>query len=221
MKDEPVRNSGFLSQELLAYIEEVDKPEDPPTVSAEDREKIKKMIKVATSSLEGFTQPDFLRIIELLRHSKDDWEWFADDFYTREVVANVPSMVSRFVSLSPVLVGVVPSEEPSTYLREASRCFIYGFFLAAIALARAALEAGLNRRLGIVVPLAKDKTLYEKIECAARSSPQLLSPETASLAHNVRTAANEVLHDEPTMQQDQAFGVLVQTRGVLKELYEK
>ena len=52
--------------------------------------------------------------------------------------------MSRFVRLSPVLVGVIPAKEVTVYLREGTRCFIYGFFQASIALCRAALEAGLN-----------------------------------------------------------------------------
>ena len=50
-------------------------------------------------------------------------------------------------ALKPVLAGQVPSAEVSLYLREATRCYLYGFFQGSTALCRAALEAGINELL--------------------------------------------------------------------------
>jgi len=222
LEDEPIRSSEFLSQQLMAYIEdELDRPEEPSELGEEDYEKYRRIIRAAIFSLEGFAEPWAMQLVRLVEESRADFQWHADDFYTREVVANVQGMVNRFARLSPVLVGVVPSKNVGAYLREASRCFIYGFFQATIGLCRVALEAGLNKRLEPLSAAVADMNLYGKIERAAGDDMRLLSPATASLAHDVRRKANDVLHGEPVQQQNLAFDMLVQTRGILRELYEK
>lgn len=138
--------SEFLSGKLEMY----------PDIS-EHTKKVHRLgedLREATSSLEGFTGKLEKDIVDLLYRYPEIRKHMVDDFYSHEVVANIPGMVNRFLRLCPVLVGVIPSREVSLYLREATRCFIYGFFQASIALCRAALEAGLNehleRRLGSV-----------------------------------------------------------------------
>jgi len=217
LEDEPIRSSEFLSQELMAYIGSLDRPDEPPAVSEEDREKIQRMFQVAISSLEGFAEPYAKRLLELLQEHRDTWEWFADDFYSREVVGNVQVMRTRFLNLCPVLVGVIPSREVAVYLREATRCYIYGFFQATIALCRAALEAGLNEHLERRLGRVPAQDLVDKIDAAQRL--QLISGQGAHLAHEVRKTARNVLHRKPA-KSNLAFDTLVQTRGFLQELYE-
>ena len=217
MEDEPVRSSEFLSGELLAYIDRLEEPDEPPAVSEEDREKIQRMFQVAISSLEGFAEPYAKRLLELLQEHRDTWEWFADDFYGREVVRTIPGMVNRFLRLAPVLVGVIPSREVQIYLREATRCFIYGFFQASIALCRAAVESGLNehwrRRFGDVSEL----NLAEKIDRAEKF--RLINHDAAIMARKVKDAARKVLHQKPA-KTSLAFDTLVLARGFLKSIYE-
>lgn len=225
MADELLMTSEFLSYQLEMYpdtLQDVSEAETGEAGEPKSRRRVLgKAIREAVSSLEGFTEEHGKAIADVLQRDPGGWEYFVDDFYSHEVVANIPGMVSRFVRLSPVLVGVIPSREVSAYLREATRCFIYGFFQATIAVCRAALDAGLNDRLEDAILALPELTLCEKIKRAGQGEDPLLTPETASLAHDVRKTANDVLHGEPTLQQDATFGVLVQTRAVLKELYEE
>jgi len=213
--------SGFLSYQLEMYPDTLQYGFEADTGGAAEPKPsllLGKYVREAVSSLEGFTGKLEKAIVDWLQRDPEEWRYFVDDFYSHEVVANIPRMVSRFVRLCPALAGVIPSGEVSVYLREATRCFIYGFFQASIALCRAALEAGLNehleRRLGAVP--AQD--LVDKIDAAQRL--RLISGQGAHLAHEVRTTARSVLHRKP-VKSNLAFDTLVQSRGFLKELYER
>jgi len=220
MKTAPQEGPVFLSGQLEAYIAALDQPgeDEPEAIDQEDRERFEEMMRLATSSLEGFAEPFAERLLGLLEQNRETWQWCADDFYSREIVANIRGIVHRFLRLSPVLVGIIPSKEVAMYLREATRSFIYGFFPGSIALCRAALEAGLSehmkRRLG------SDSTLdlMKKIDAAARL--HLISNRDAGLGHAVRKTANDVLHRKPVKER-LAFDTIVQTRGFLKELYRR
>ena len=120
------------------------------------------------------------------------------------------------IRLTPVLTEGVPGQEVKIYLREASRCFIYGFFQASIALSRAALEAGLNDHLRKTVGTIPEVDLATKVKKAAEY--KLVSAASASLGHAVRISAREVLHQKPA-NENSAFDTLVQARGFLMELY--
>lgn len=152
------------------------------------------------------------------KSSPESLRWILDDFYTREALAKVPVTVERFLRLGPVLVGIIPSKEVSIYLREASQCFIHGFFQASIALARAAVEAGLNEHLQRRLGAVPGADLVKKIDLAARF--KLVTLAGADLGHAVRKNARDVLHRKPA-KDGLAFDTIVQARGFLKELYEK
>lgn len=118
--------------------------------------------------------------------------------------------------MSPIITRVGHQQEINVYLREATQCYLYGFFQASTALFRTALEAGLqdcfDRKLGP----SPGVRLYDRIGKAVEHG--LLAAVVASMAREVREAANKVIHEEP-ITEEQAFDALVRTRCVLEELY--
>lgn len=120
-----------------------------------------------------------------------------DQLYSRELLRAVPDIVERTRSLSAVTLSRAAGES-FVYLREASNCFILGLPQAAVALARAAVEvpirALLSKHFGATT--VEGLGLYELLERGAKS--RLLSKTATSLAHKVRLAADEVLHEQPT-----------------------
>ena len=139
-----------------------------------------------------------------------------DWWYCKEVVERIKPIKERFSSLGPILVRVTKSQEVNAYLREATRCYLYGFFQASTALFRTALETGLkdcfDRKLG-PSPAIK---LYGRIEQAVARG--ILSSAVAPMAHEIRKPANKVVHEEPISERE-AFDVLLRTRCVLEDLY--
>jgi hypothetical protein len=216
MRAEPKRNSRFLSQRLAAFIVEFDSAGGEEFEALEARGIKEKAIRTATSSLEGFADEVSNRLRKAFEETGGFWEALVDEFYCHEVVANIPGMVDRFLRVSPVLAGVIPSVEVGTYLREATRCFIYGFFQGSTALCRSALESGLDEHLKRKLGTAPHQTLDDKIATAARL--KLISPQAADLGQTVRKTANKALHGA-LVKANLAFDTLVQTRGFVKELY--
>jgi hypothetical protein len=205
----------FLSKHLASCIEEVDSWNEEATPEG-DRTYVES-IRRAASSLEGLKLSSHPP--RALPHQTEEWYWTktGDEFYSREVVSNLPGMVERFSRLRPVIIGRLPDKEVNIYLREATRCFVYGFFQASIALSRAALEAGLNRHLERKLGDLSRLELHEKITKAFQF--KFISGKAESMGQEVRKAANEVLHLRPATE-GLAFDSLASVRGVLKELYK-
>jgi hypothetical protein len=216
MSQEIENNTSLLSGQLEITIDDCDRDEE--SESKESSAIVQRMIRFAASSLEGFAESAGNKLIDLWRKDPENWRWAVDDYYSREAVDNIRKTVGRFLKLSPVLVGVVPSSEVNIYLREATRCYIYGFFQASIALCRAALEAGLNELLKRRMGMTPQMKFAPKISQAGRF--KLLNSFSTAEAHEVRKAARTVLHEKP-VSQFLAFDTLARTRGVLLKMYQK
>lgn len=206
--------SELLSAYLASYIKEVD-----GEAENDDKEAglvVEKLIRSATSSLEGFAPVAANQVLSFWKANRRNWKWAVDDFYSRQCVSTIPQIVERFLKLTPVLVGRVPSAEVSLYLKEATQCFLHGFFQGSTALSRAAMEAGINelleRRLGAV----PNSDLVEKLRQLERF--KLLDPKTAIKAHDVRKAGGTVLHQSPAPEK-LAFHTILNAREVLMKLY--
>jgi len=189
----------LLSDELYICIDSHDsslrktfqnKQEDKQTHVA-----IRKMLKLAVSSLEGFSDDLAAQLVSSFKEDPDYWDWIVDDHYSREAVGNIRGIVDRFSKLSHVPAGVIPSAEVTRYLREATRCYVYGFAQASIALSRAALEAGLNDYLRRKVKAAGELKLMEKVKWAERC--KLIDRSCSALAEDVSKAAGMVPSLEP------------------------
>jgi len=219
-KKEP-KDFSSLSGQLESFIESLDRDNEDgdEALTPDERAGFEKLIRLAARSLEGFSESWARKLFDVLREDADTWRWAVDDFYSREAVDNIGGIVRRFLRLSPVLVGIIPSKDVSLYLREATRCYIYGFFEATTALSRAAVEAGLNeylkRRLGSV----PSQKLMEKVKSA--NAWKLLTSASAGMAEEVAKAAGMVLHQRPAKSEGLAFDTLVRARGLLLELYQE
>lgn len=205
----------LLSEYLRWYLEDADKQQ-----SAEDPEAklvVEKLVLSATASLEGFAPAAADELIKFWQRNPEHWQWAVDDFYSRRCILEIPDVVRRFLKLTPALVGRIPSSEVSTYLREATKCFLHAFFQGSIALSRAALEAGINelllRQLGAIPTV----DLVDKLKQLERF--RVLDLETSNDAHLVRKAGSTVLHKSPATEQ-LAFDSLVRARRVLMKLYK-
>lgn len=144
---------------------------------------------------------------------------FLDELYSRQLLREVPGMVDRTRSLAHLtLVGI--TGETFVYLREAANCYIAGLDQAAVALARAAVEVPLKRAVSkrFGARAVEDVGLFKLIEMAGRS--RWLSPSSVKLAHIVRDAGDEVLHEKP-VDSDEVLRIIEAARSVVGELVTK
>jgi hypothetical protein len=139
---------------------------------------------------------------------------FVDEVYCRDLLRDVPGFVERTLNLAKISLAGVANGESVVYLREAANCYIYGLPQAAIALARAAVEVHLRGKasqlLGRAVVAEMDlKDLIDDRRLAA-----LFPSDAKKNAHDIRVAANRVLHEEPATSDD-ALRVVQAARFVL------
>lgn len=214
-KEKESAGMRLLSEHLCWYIEDADQEQSADDV--EVKMVVEKLVRATTSSLEGFAPSAAKDLINFWQQNPSNWRWAVDDFYSRETVQTIKDIVRRFLKLTPVLVGRIPSPEVSIYLREATKCFLHGFFQGSVALSRAALEAGINelllRRLGAV----PNVDLVDKLRQLDRF--HLLDPKLTDDAHSVRRAGGTVLHRSPA-REDISLETLIKARRVLMKLYQ-
>jgi hypothetical protein len=143
-----------------------------------------------------------------------------DQLYCRERLREIPDVVDRTRKLTLLTLSGI-SGESFVYLREAANCYILGLPRAAVALARAAMEVPLRRAASKVFG---DKAvaavgLFALIDDLAKRA-RLLSPDKSNLAHQVRIAADKVLHEQPTTAVE-ALAIVEAARVVVLELARK
>jgi hypothetical protein len=178
------------------------------------------LLRVVIHSLEGLASRKTDLFRDFFKKWPDLWLWSVDWWYCKDAMDRIPQITKRFEKLSPILTQVTHRKEVNVYLREATQCYLYGFFQASTVLFRTALETGLRdfceRKLGSR-PTGTDVNLDDLITQTVRF--HLLSEEAGAMASRVRKTANKVVHDEP-VSEEKAFDVLVQTRFVLEEIYQ-
>lgn len=141
---------------------------------------------------------------------------FLDEFYCRESLRAVPGMVERTRQLSELTLADVSESDVLVYLRESANCYIAGLPQATVALARAATEARVRQALARLLGEKAVREL-ELVDVINRCSGRLLTDEVCRLAHAVRVAANDVLHQQPT-ELEKALAVFEGARRVISEL---
>jgi hypothetical protein len=136
--------------------------------------------------------------------------------YTRRLLADVPRIVERTLRLSGlVAAGRSPSRKMEVYVREATRCYIFGLWAACVALSRAAVEHAIRERVADQL-VGSRKKLSEMIEGARRFG--VLDRMQAELATRVKLSGDTVLHGGSVTDRD-AWDTLVAARTLLEQLH--
>jgi len=210
-----------LSQQVESFFDTLDS-DDENDSSPEGRHelrKIQKMVSVIVddviTSRETLTDNKLRAIEKLVGEMPEVIKDFLNDRYTRDVIRAVPGYVSRTMKLSRLEGSGVPSKTTNTYLREATRTYIYGLPQASIALCRAAMEQALKENLGhqgVRTRMDMNQLLDEA------EGGQIVDGSIRRMAQQIAKAANDVLHEKPA-DLPKAYEVLLMLRGVLQHLY--
>jgi hypothetical protein len=149
-----------------------------------------------------------------------DWDWLTtptllDEVYCRDLLQEIPRFVERTLALSKLSLAGIAKGESLVYLREAASCYIYGLPQAAIALARAAVEVHVRAKAAAILgrSTVAEMDLRELID--DRRLAGAFGCDLKGKAHEVRIAANRVLHEEPATSDD-AFRVVEAARLILR-----
>jgi len=209
-----------LSQEVRVFIDGLDgddtglTPEDFAE-SQKPRQLIAFIVDDLIKSREILTDSKLDMLERIVRDEQELVEGFLDDRFTRDVVDAVPGYVRRTLELSRLRCDRVPSNTTNGYLREAVRTYIMGLPQASVALSRAALEQALKEGIGYqsTNTFVRMNNLLDEAETAG-----VLDHANRDLARQVADAADDVLHEKPTVL-PKALDVLIKLRGVLEFVY--
>jgi hypothetical protein len=210
-----VVSSQLLSGMLTEYLRDMDVA---CKVEPVERREIEKFDRELAASLEGFTDElSSLFTTILQKHRKDVLEDSLDSYYVRKCLNDAPKLVQRTMQLSAIGMKTVPSTAVGFYIREATRCFVYGFWGASVAMSRAALEQGLKEKVSGSSGVSGTRfELSDLVEAAGRL--RLTDGATLGLADQVRVTGNRVIHAR-TSSHEEAWDTLTATRAVLMAIY--
>jgi|SRR6516164_6735755 hypothetical protein len=145
-------------------------------------------------------------------------EWLLDDCFSRLMIKEVPRIVSRAMQLDPGLTERSSPADDDYYLREATRCYLFGLPSAAMALCRSALEQAFSKKVpGLLQVTARADRLMLLIS-TARKSILRRAPEVCNLADTIRKNANAAVHGKRAGEK-QAFEMLRGTTIVIDFLH--
>jgi hypothetical protein len=151
-----------LSETLNDFLHDLDSAEGWAESDRHDRE--------LAADFEAFTLPSRALITSIIRkYRKDHLEDSLDSYYVRKVLRDAPKLVHRTLQLETMATQEIPQTNGAFYLREATRCYIHGFWAACVALSRAAVEQALKEAVAKAVgATASDSKLSTLVESARR-----------------------------------------------------
>lgn len=147
------------------------------------------------------------------------------DFYADLLGRRFPRMIQRAEKLSTIPVRSAVPESVQRYLREASRCYVFGQYIGCLALCRAAIEFALEEFLerngmgAALKQLAAEKRdgIAARIDLA-QTLPRWKLKGSLGDANEIRGWAVIALHQKP-IEAERCKELFFKARGVLRDLY--
>jgi len=157
--------------------------------------------------------PEHAHLSKMAAQQSTDWGHRNTEFhYAFELIKVLARLNKKTFNLeAPPITGLAPASVVS-YLSESTRCWLYGFHGASVALCRTCLEEALKAQL----PADDKGTLESMIDTANRR--HLLDDCTVTLAHTVRKTANKFLHGE-SITEKESRGTLDATRSLVEQIF--
>ncbi len=171
---------------------------------------------------------EYKEVLEGLFKPKTDEELL--DHYLDKI--DKVDLIKRAEKWDILFIRSRPSPQVALYLGEASRCYIYGFFLACIALCRAVIDFALEEISGKkkikIWETKPEKKGLQAIQPVPLNNlikiardENVLDRKLARDAHKIKKLGNDCLHEgltNPSYEGD-AFNSLTKTKDILAHLY--
>ncbi|MBW1793062.1 MAG: DUF4145 domain-containing protein [Deltaproteobacteria bacterium] len=140
---------------------------------------------------------------------------FIGDVFENEVLEDRDNIIDRFKNLRKSFIKTKLSDKIKDILGEATRCYVYGFNQATVALCRAALDYLLKEKLG-----KKEDEEYRLSDLIREARKErILSKDTMKKkAWNVNEIGNQVMHARP--YKFDTLKIINSTREVLESILE-
>lgn len=140
----------------------------------------------------------------------------------REMIKTFPAIVERLSTFQVIPVTSAVPIPVAQYAREASRCYLHGFFSACLTLCRSCVESAVETKLDQeghrkALDALPFNRMQEMLNLAL--SKGVLDDLTLHMAHEIRKSANKAVHGT-VPSEEECRDRLEQTRAVLRHLYE-
>ncbi len=183
---------------------------------------LKEVVGQLVKEREGFISPFSAGIEETIHRASPGFlSLYVVRKYAAELRELFPRMVGRAEILRLVSTGRKVPNHVRRYLEEASRCNIYGNFLASLVLCRSAIEAAAKDRLtkrGFARELDGANNL-EAILLLARDK-NILDQATWKTSDEIRKTVNNAVHKDALPDENYCLRAYDITRGILQYLYK-
>jgi hypothetical protein len=163
-------------------------------------------------SREGGISPTHAPLSKMFTQQAPDWGHRNTEFHYAFELTNVLARVNKktFNLEAPPIAGLAPPSVVA-YLRESTRCWLYGFHGASVALSRACLEDSLKARLRM------RSGLKSLIDAAERSGA--LDDCMASTARAIKDVGDKFLHGGRITERE-SRETLDAARSVVEQLFQ-
>jgi hypothetical protein len=211
--------SERLSAELITYSEclEQDLLEDRTVEERAEwtkhRQLVELIVEAIVSTRETLRSEDLSVFEQFADADPDLTESLLDEHYTMAALNDIASVVQRTLRLAQLRASTTPSKQTNRYVQEAARAYILDLPMASVAMSRAALEQALKDRLGRQG--AGTYITFADLVTEARRC-NILSVKTARIARDLAKSCNDLLHEKPVKNDDQAFEILAAVRSLLQ-----
>lgn len=152
---------------------------------------------------------------EIIRDDVMQDDDFIGEVFENEVWKERDNIIDRFKKLRKSFIKTKPSDKVKDILAEATKCYVYGFNQAAVALCRAAVDYLLKEKLG------KKEDEEHKLSYLireARNEGFLSKDKMKKKAWNVKEIGDRVMHAHP--YEFDALKIINDTREVLENVLE-
>jgi hypothetical protein len=166
---------------------------------------------VAAEARESGIQPHLVQLSKRISQEITPWGSRNTEFHYAFELTKVLGRLNKktFGLDAPATAGRAP-ESAVAYLRESTRCWLYGFHGASVALSRACLEEALKARL------RRNEQLESLI--AEASQVGILDTCMVEVAHTIRKTANRFLHGKSITERE-SRETLDATRSIVEQVF--
>ena len=183
---------------------------------SEMRQEVQK--RLLTHKLEpylGTGNEDFIsKVAATLLENKDILEERLRDEFENKLV----NMLERYKKLDMFFLKDKPSNTVISRLKEASECYVQGYFQGCAILCRAVLEAAIKEKMQAKLPIdPENKPLQELLDGAKKFG--IISEEDYKEAKYVKGIGNDTAHDPRRCSPEEAYKSLTKTKLLLNKLY--
>jgi hypothetical protein len=139
-------------------------------------------------------------------------------YVVREMIETFPAIVERLSKFQVIPVTSAVPAPVAQYAREASRCYLHGFFSASLILCRSCVEAAIEAKFDKkVVRSLPDNKVQALVNLAVKRG--ILDNLRFSMVDGIRKSANQAVHGTVPSEAE-CRDRLEQTREALRHLYE-